>query len=300
MFRVFKKKQEDLDDQQVIESAESVAVAEMDEQPAPVPAPAAAVSQPDISASQRAHSADLFRSLLSGMYDALLIVDDKGYIMQSNERAREFFRYEEGDMWNMNCSQLVPQLNMQVLYKIREHISQHRFTVVNAVCQRQDNTTFPGEIAISSIVMGNDVNMVLSIRNCERRNKTMHMNRIRDKALKYTGVGILSCSLDGAIEYANPAFQKLARSSSMADVLACNISEFFKQKEQCKALKESPTSSSSWQGAVELTTMDENKIRVQANSAKAEEVSSGSVHHSLVITISLMPGSTVANVSHRQ
>jgi len=306
MFRVFKKKQEDAEELSTTESSGEVAVAAAEEstsdsveQNADSGAAGAAQAAPD-AVSRRAQSMDLFRSLLAGMYDALIIVDDKGYIIQSNDRAWEFFKYSEADIWNMNCSQLVPQLNAQVLYKIRDHILKHRFTVVNAICQRQDGSSFPGEIAIGSMVMGNDTNMLLSIRNCERRNKTMHMNRIRDKALKYAGVGIVSCGLDGMIEYANPAFQKLVRAGSMADVLVCNISEFFKKDDHYKALTESPTTSSSWQGGIELMTMDGKHIQVQATSAMAEEVTGGSVHHSLVITISLRPGAMATSVTCSQ
>ena len=292
MFRVFKKKTEEdavvTADPEPSVSASAVAEASAPVESVSVPASPAGDSAP------RSQPTDLFRSLLSGMYDAVLIVDDKGYLIQSNDRAREFFGYGEGELWNINCSQLIPKLNAQVLYKIWSHIRQSRFTVVNAICKRKDGSVFPGEIAISSMQMNFSTTMVLAIRNVERRNKTQHVNRIRDKVLKYAGVGIVSCKPDGTIEYANAAFQKLVHATGMPEVLAVNISDFFKHADQCRALLETPTKVSSWSGTIELTTMSNQKIKVQATSARAEAQSTKGVDYSLVMTFSLLPVATVS------
>ena len=291
MFKVFKKKPDE-------EAVTAVAEPEQDESSAvEAAAYSTAASVPVVSAvdvENRRQSMDMFRSLLAGMYDAVLIVDDKGYLIQSNERAREFFGYAEDELWNINCSELIPQLNAQVLYKIWGHISQHRFTIVNAVCKRKDGSSFPGEIAISSMHMNASVTMVLAIRNVERRNKTLQVNRIRDKVLKFAGVGIVSCKPDGTIEYANAAFQKLVRAAGMQEVLSVNISELFRQEDQCRALLETPAKVRSWSGTVELTTLTDQKIRVQATSAWAEEHSSKGPDHSLVLTFSLLPEAMVS------
>ena len=295
MFRVFKRKQENV----AVAEPEASSAQESQQSPdaAAVPQTAAPAASPGNNPApdveSRRQSMDLFRSLLSGMYDAVLILDDKGYLIQSNERAREFFKYDEADLWNINCSQLIPQLNLQVLYKIREHISQQRYTIVNAVCKRQDGTTFPGEIAISSMMMNNSRTMVLSIRNIERRNKTVQINRIRDKVLKYAGVGIISCKPDGKIEYANPAFQKLAQASGLQQLLNCSLNDLFKNEEQRKYLLESPTKSSSWFGRVELSTLDDRKIKLYASSARAEDQVSGGSGHSYVMTFSMLPSAMV-------
>ena len=262
--------------------------------PEPVASPAAVAETANTPKVSREDDLGMFRSFLSGMYDAVLIVDDKGYIVQSNPRACEFFGYDEADLWNINCVELVPQLNAQVLYKIRTHIAERRFTVVNASCKRQDTTQFPAEIAISNVSIGGGNHMVLSIRNCERRNMAQHRNKIKSEAMRSAGAGVVYCNMDGTILYANPAFIKMVVAENEQAVLRHNLADFCCQEEQLKLLKESPSQSASWYGTLDVTTFRGLNMKVQATSSLAEHHGPhGSSSSNLVVTMTLIPSATV-------
>jgi PAS domain S-box-containing protein len=293
---IFGKKQKNKDQKpdpseqpQDEESIESVSEPEpsVQKQHAQTATEVAASATPKVS---REDDQGMFRSFLSGMYDAVLIVDDKGYVLQSNPRACEFFGYDEADLWNINCGELVPQLNTQVLFKIRTHVAERRFTVVNASCKRQDESQFPAEIAISSVVMSGETYMVLSIRNCERRNMAQHRNKIKSEALRAAGAGVIYCTSDGAILYCNPAFLKMVTAENEQAVLRHNLSDFCRKEEQMKLLKESPSHSASWYGTLDITTFRGVDVKVQATSSLAEHhgAQAGSAPN-LVVTMTLIP-----------
>ena len=288
MFNVFSKKQKQS------ESEEQVAVPET---PKVLQVPSSAGGGNNSEADgglNHGESRDLFVSLLNGLYDGILIVDDKGYLIRSNHRAGELFGYSDADLWNINCNELIPQLNVQVLYKIRTHIAERRYTVVNATCKRQDGTMFPAEIAITSISMNNDINMVLSVRNCERRNKTMHRNKLKDNALKYAGAGVVSCRADGTIEYANPAFIRMIAVDNEQALREKNIGDFCRNSEQLKQLLESPSAAASWYGIVELTNTRGVQIKVQATASLAGTQTGKNKKANLVISMTLIPASAVS------
>jgi PAS domain S-box-containing protein len=233
-------------------------------------------------------------SFLAGLYDGILIIDPKGYLLKSNERACEIFNCSEADLWGINCSELIPQLNAQVLYKIRAQIEERRFTVVSAVCKRLDETEFPAEIAISRITMNNDINMVLSIRNSERRSKEYKKNKLRDDAIKYAGVGIISCNSDGIIEYANRSFLRIINAENEKIVLQHNISDFCLNTDKTKVMLESPLPDADWYGSLDLKTLSDVEIRVQVTSSLSGTADSSGKKSNIIITMTLIPAAAVS------
>ncbi len=243
---------------------------------------------------KRSHDRELFQQLLAGLYDGILIIDTHGCLIQTNQRARDFFGYNEADLWNINCNQLIPQLNAQVLFKIRSHINENRHTVLNATCLRQDGTQFPGEIAISSICMINENDLVLAVRNCEKRINAQKANQVRSEAIEFAGAGVVSCSDDGNIKYANPAFLKMVQAQNMKEVLRHAIGDFCPNPAQLKELRDSPSLNSAWYGKVDMTTMKGTPLHVQATSVMAETHAGKKTNRTLIITMTLVPGGSVS------
>jgi PAS domain S-box-containing protein len=290
MFKVFSKKQKQSEPEEEVSVAETSEVSSE----ASVSVAKEENNTEAVSAVNAAESRDLFMSLLAGLYDGILIVDSKGYLIRSNKRAAELFGYSDADLWNINCSELIPQLNVQVLYKLRAYIAEKRYTVVNATCKRHDESAFPAEIAISSILMNNDINMVLSVRNCERRNKALHRNKLKVDALKYAGAGIVLCQSDGKIEYANPAFVRMIAVDNKDDLLEHSMGDFCQNKEQLEQLIESPSAAASWYGIVELTTVRGVQLKVQATASLAGDNDVKNKKPNLVITMTLIPAAAVS------
>ncbi|MCA1809114.1 MAG: PAS domain-containing protein [Lentisphaerae bacterium] len=122
-------------------------------QPAVKPTQTAATQPPTPAPSIKEQTRDrsLYKAVLASLYDAVIIVDHKGFIIASNGRAERFFGHSEADFWNLPCCNLITGFNPLVLGKIRAHVASGRFTVLNANCRRKDGSSFPAEIAISKI-----------------------------------------------------------------------------------------------------------------------------------------------------
>lgn len=230
----------------------------------------------------------LYRRLLNGLYDAVLLVDAKGTIFCGNRRAEKFFGYTDDEFWNTPVEKLVRGVNAKILFKIRNHTDTGRFTVINAVCKRKDETVFPAEIAINNIGLFNKDDMIFSIRNMERREKSREQQTLRDDAIRGAGTAIAVCNAEGLIEFANPAFVRMTDSTSEEEVLQRFMGDFFTSNEAVNALVRTPSDRGFWMGNLVMVTADESKpkhVRAMANLAPAHP---GSPTR-LVVTLTPMP-----------
>ncbi len=230
----------------------------------------------------------LYRRLLNGLYDAVLLVDAKGTIFCGNRRAEKFFGYSDDEFWNTPIEKLVRGVNAKILFKIRNHTDTGRFTVINAVCKRKDETIFPAEIAINNIGLFNKDDMIFSIRNMERREKSRDQQTLRDDAIRGAGTAIAVCNTDGLIEFANPAFVKMSGSTSEDDVLKRFMGEFFTSNEAVNALVRTPSEGGFWMGNLVMVSTDEGKqrnVRAMANLAPPHP----GTPSRLVVTLTPMP-----------
>ncbi|MFW6152558.1 MAG: PAS domain-containing protein [Verrucomicrobiota bacterium] len=233
----------------------------------------------------------LYESLLSGLYDAVLIIDTNGSVIGSNRRAELFFSYGERELWNMRCESLIGAVNQRVLTKIQAHAESGRFTVVNASCKRKDGTTFPAEIAIGRIDLLNRGDLLFSIRNLERKERAQKRNRLELDAIRHTATGIAVCNREGMIEYVNPGFVRLLRLQNESDVLQRFIGEFCASHEAAGALIKTPSSQGNWMGSLALLADDGGERKVIATAASTRQ-RKGESH--VVITMTPLPQS----VSH--
>jgi PAS domain S-box-containing protein len=218
--------------------------------------PPAASSAPTSSAGSPAKGKDisLYKNLLSGLYDGVLIFDFKGSVIASNKRAETFLGYSEPELWGMQCESLITGVNARILYKLNTNAEAGRFTVVTGTCKRKDGTTFPAEIAISKIHLLNEGDLIFSIRNLERREKARESREFGEDAVRHNGSGIVVCSTDGAIVFANPAFLKLLKMEDEQEVLQHMIGDFCDSHEQVKAMIHAPSSQGTWLGNLRLVS----------------------------------------------
>lgn len=218
----------------------------------------------------KARDISLYKSLLGGLYDGILILDAKGTVIASNRRAEQFLGYTEQELWGMQCEALIVGINTRVLHKLHTHAEEGRFTVVNGTCKRRDGTSFPSEIAINRIRLLNEGDLIFSIRNIERREKVREQRGLEEEAVRSTGAGMVVCSTDGAIEFANPAFLRLLSLAEEHEVLKHLIGEFCSSYEQVQAMMHAPSSQGMWMGSMELVTSKGTKRTVLASAALSQ------------------------------
>lgn len=180
----------------------------------------------------------LFRQFLSGMYDAVVITDPNGHILEINPRTVEYFGRESDEVVDQPVSIFIPGLKQDVVLRIRKGLEGDRHVVVDANGVAKDGRRVACEVAVSCIDLLNPGDLIFTIRNVERRRA--YMNAFRDKANAFdlSTDALFACDEKGAIRECNAAFLSLfalpdaaaARSRSFADLMPAEaLSENFRK-----------------------------------------------------------------------
>ena len=114
------------------------------------------------------HNADL-QELFQGVYDAGFITDLKGYILDANVRATQFFLYGKRDFVELSMVELVIGFNETVVGTILENLENDKFTLIMAQCLRRDGSHFPAEISSSRLTLSKQDYLCFFIRDITAR-----------------------------------------------------------------------------------------------------------------------------------
>lgn len=138
--------------------------------PAPPPAPAAPPPPPAPAVPIRPQKGQkaLYYQMMNALYDAVLILDDNGHIVDCNERVESVMGHSREELWDASVSTLIPGINPQIFAKMKEGLHGNRRVLINARCHRKDGTTFPAEVGAGLMDLTGE-NLVLTVRNIEKR-----------------------------------------------------------------------------------------------------------------------------------
>ena len=132
----------------------------------PLPAPEATPAPaPAASANERKA---LYYQLMNALYDAVLVMDSNGHIVDCNGRVESVLGYTRDDLWDALISEVAPAINAQVFHQMKSGLHGQQRVLVNTRCRRKDGSTFHGEIG-AGLMMLTSENLVLTIRNIEKR-----------------------------------------------------------------------------------------------------------------------------------
>jgi PAS domain S-box-containing protein len=214
-----------------------------------------------------AHSSPAYEQLLQGLYDAVLISDLDGRIIDGNRRAMDFLQLSAGELTDSHVTTLISGLNREVLEQVRKHLAAGRFTLLDATCVRKDGTTFPAEIAISRIDLTATGNLVFSVRNIERRKRTQERLRTEHNALQNSANAVAITGPEGGIKYVNPAFLALWGCEELESVVGRNIREMWHDGEETPELVRKPLAGETWIGVIGMRRYDGRQMYLQATAA---------------------------------
>ncbi len=201
----------------------------------------------------------LFKTILSALYDAVLIVDPKGYVIASNRRTETIFGYQEKDLWNIECHKLIQGLTPIALNKIKTELNNNRFFVLTAQCVRQTGSLFKAEVTIGKISFLNEFDLLLSIRRIDNREWEL-------EALSNTIAGLLVCRDNGVIEYANTAMLRMLLLNRNDEIQGRHLKEFCDSQKMVDLMLKIPTAEIRWSGIAALKTSKGKNIECHAFS----------------------------------
>lgn len=148
----------------------------------------------------------LFRQFLAGMYDAVVITDPNGHILEVNPRAVEHFGYEQDEVIDKHVSFYVPGLAPEVVQCIRKMLEGDRHVMIDANGKCKDGSKIACEIAVSKIDLMDPDDLVFTIRNVERRREIMNAYRAKANAFEVAQVALFSCDANGNFREVNSSF----------------------------------------------------------------------------------------------
>ena len=112
-----------------------------------------------------------YQRLLQCIYDAVLITDSKGVVLECNQRAIDFLKYPQNEIMNTPVSQFVCGIDTDVLASIRKNLLDQRYTLIEGFCQRSDKSVFPSEIAVNRLDLSDPGRLCFFIRNISVRKR---------------------------------------------------------------------------------------------------------------------------------
>ena len=148
----------------------------------------------------------LFRQFLAGMYDAVVITDPNGHILESNPRAEEHFGYTQDETLDKPISMLIPGLSPEIVQRIRRGLDDDRHMMLDANGLNKSGTKFACEVTVSVIDLMDPGDLVFTVRNVERRRKTNDMLRAKEGAFSISPCALFSCDPSGQFTNVNAAF----------------------------------------------------------------------------------------------
>ena len=151
----------------------------------------------------------LFRQFLAGMYDAVVITDPSGHILEINPRAEEHFGYSQEEVSDRPISLLIPGLTPDIVQRIRKGLNENRHVMIDANGHSKTGKSFVCEVAISPIEMTDPDDLVFTIRNVERRRSIMEMLRAKEAAFETSHSALFSCNAEGFFTSVNKAFREM-------------------------------------------------------------------------------------------
>ena len=106
-----------------------------------------------------------FYKLLESVYDAVIITTRAGKILESNERAAEFFLIKGDALVGLNVISLISGATDSLIDTINENLVNKKYTLVEARCKRSDGTSFAAEIAVNQINLDSQGQLCFFVRD---------------------------------------------------------------------------------------------------------------------------------------
>ena len=193
-----------------------------------------------------------FQQLFQNIYDAAVITELTGEIVMANVRANQFFLTDPGQLVHDSVLNLICGTDESLLPTIKEALKANRFVLMQAYCVRSDGTYFSAEISVNRLRLGIKDHLSFFFRDITLRKEQEDRLRTGNTALQNAGSGIVIVSLDGQIEYWNPAFLSFFSITEEPQVEGHHLREFVCATERVDEILAATTRGETWSGELEM------------------------------------------------
>ncbi len=149
-----------------------------------------------------------YNELLQSIYDAALICDLKGNIVDANARAIEFLLYKRAELTGMTVFSIISGADESLIRTLCDNLEDERYTLIQAFCRRKNETLFPSEIAVNRLNLG-EPHLGFFLRDITWRRQAEAMLRTEHNAIQNAYNGIAVADIEAKLEYVNPAVARM-------------------------------------------------------------------------------------------
>ncbi len=168
-----------------------------------------------------------FAALFNSIYDAAIITDDQGWIMDVNAQAQQMFAYTANELRELNITNIIAGTNEDLLKMICKNIDKEKHTLLEGKCVRGDRSSFQAEIAVGIERMPPSNGPCFFVRDITQRKQTANYLLTLKHAFENAANGILVTDMEGIILFSNSRFMQLIGGDAKQDVTGNRLQAFF-------------------------------------------------------------------------
>jgi len=114
-----------------------------------------------------------FFKLLESVYDAVLITDLEGKILECNQRAAEFFLQTTDQLIGQSVVSFISGATPSLIATICANLADKKYTLVEARCKRSDGLSFAAEIAVNKVELDVSGQLCFFVRDVTLRHNAL-------------------------------------------------------------------------------------------------------------------------------
>lgn len=208
-----------------------------------------------------------YEQLLQSIYDAAVITDLQGHIVDSNIRATEFLLYTKPEFIELTILDIISGSDTSLLNTLCQNLQNEKFALLQAYCLRKDRTYFPAEIAVN-LLRFEDQRLCFFVRDVSVRRQAEEMLRTEHNAIQNAGNGIAIVNSEAKIEYINPVLARMWGSEGADGVLGSDLRELLADQQGAETMINAVLSDhESWSGELIARRKDGGSLTVQVAAA---------------------------------
>lgn len=181
------------------------------------------VAAPSAKVRARPDSRALYAQLMNGIYDAVLVLDDRGRTIDCNGRVLNILGYTRDEAWDLPVSAVIPGMTQAMLDKLKAGLATSHHAIISTRCFRKDGTYFSGEVGVCLCQLMRGSSFVMTIRSTTSREKADEEIRMVHAAFLASPVVQFICAQNGNFTSVNPAFLAFFRMSDAGQAKAATL-----------------------------------------------------------------------------
>jgi two-component system, cell cycle sensor histidine kinase and response regulator CckA len=157
-----------------------------------------------------------FRSITNSVFDAIILIDDKGEISFWNQAAERIFVYSSSEVMGKDVHELLALPEYHAAYRsaFKDFVVSGRGNAIGKttelVARRKDGEEFPIELSLSSFQMGGHWHAAGIVRDIKERKRVEEQEKLQSTAIEQAAEAVIITDANGVIQYVNKAHEILS------------------------------------------------------------------------------------------